>query len=274
MLNKKTLHSYNIEFKEKGYIVLKNIFDKKIIKEFCKSLAYLINASNVRGIKIKNIKLKKFEILKKEVLLNLLKLEKKDHNHIKIIYDTLRDLNITDKIFNNYKITKVIYNLLGLSEDIPIYVKQKACRIDMPKNTDFSLDWHQESPYTIKDSSLIQIWAPAIMAIKKQNGAIKVLPKSHKEGHLKTKDLFPEIGHAQYIPSKKVIKKYKTKDIEMEVGDVLLFSKFLIHKSGNNISRFPRLTLIAHYHDPIKKSFIKNFFYKGDKSIKRNTYTK
>ena len=144
MLNKKTLHSYNIEFKDKGYIVLKNIFDKKIIKEFCKSLAYLINASNVRGIKIKNIKLKKFDILKKEVLLNLLKLEKKDHNHIKIIYDTLRDLNITDKIFNNYKITKVIYNLLGLSEDIPIYVKQKACRIDMPKNTDFSLDWHQE----------------------------------------------------------------------------------------------------------------------------------
>ena len=41
-------------------------------------------------------------------------------------------------------------------------------------------------------------------------------------------------------------------------GDVLLFSKFLIHKSGDNRSLEPRLTFIAHYHNPLKKDFLKD----------------
>ena len=179
-----------------------------------------------------------------------------------------------DKVFNNQKIIKLICSLLSIADDVPIYVKQKACRIDMPKNNDFSLDWHQESPYSIKNTDLVQIWAPAIENINSENGAIKILPGSHKEGHLKTVDFFPKIGHAQYVPKKNILKKYNEKSIELKIGDVMLFSKFLIHRSGENNSLKPRLTFIAHYHNPIKKDFLKNFIYKGDKPLKKNSYKK
>ena len=49
---------------------------------------------------------------------------------------------------------------------------------------------------------------------------------------------------------------------------MLLFSKFLIHKSGDNNSSSPSLTFIGHYHDPSNKKFFKNFFYKGEKPLK------
>ena len=274
MQTNNTLKKYKLDFKKNGYVIVKNAFNNKIINQFSKSLAYLINACDVKEVNIKNIKNKKITLLKKEILKNLLKLENKDHSYIANIYNALRDLNITDKIFNNSKITKIIYELLSTSQDVPIYIKQKACRIDMPRNNNFSLDWHQESPYTIKDTDLIQIWAPAIETIRVINGAIKILPGSHKEGHVKTKDSFPKVGHAQYVPENKVIKRYKVKNIELNIGDVLLFSKFLIHKSGDNYSTYPRLTFIAHYHNPLKKDFLKNFVYKGDKALKKNTYTK
>ena len=271
---RKLLIKQKSDFKKNGYIILRNVYSKNIIIDFSKSIAHLINACNVKNIKIKNINNKKFQSLKKEILKNLLKLEAKDHQYIANIYNTIRDLNISEKIFNNAKINKIIFNFLSIPNDVPIYIKQKACRIDMPNNKDFLLDWHQESPYTIKNSDLVQIWAPAIQNISVKSGAIKILPGSHKEGHLKTKDSFPKIGHAQYTPENKIIKKYVEKDVELNVGDVLLFSKFLIHKSGNNKSPEPRLTFIAHYHNPLKKDFLKNFFYKDGKPLKKNTYSK
>ena len=273
MIDSKKLSNYKLDFKKQGFVILKNVINKKNIEDFCRSLAYLINACNVKNVNIENIQKKSSHSLKKEILSNLLILEKKDHKYISIIYDTIRDLSVIEKIYNNEKIISVVHKLLGINTDAPIYIKQKACRIDMPKNTDFSLEWHQESPYTIKDSNLIQIWAPAVDNIKKINGAIKILPGSHQKGHLKTNDFFPKVGHAQYVPDEKVIKKFKVMNVEMNLGDVLLFSKFLIHKSGNNNSELPRLTFIGHYHDPANKKFFENFFYKGDKAIKKNSYT-
>jgi ectoine hydroxylase-related dioxygenase (phytanoyl-CoA dioxygenase family) len=270
--NNNILNNYKKKFNENGFVILKNALNKKTLTNFSKSLAYLINASSVKGIRINNIRKKNTEHLKQEILRNLLHLEKKNHSFIAKIYDTIRDLNIMDKVFNNQKINKLIYSLLSIEDDVPIYVKQKACRIDMPKNNDFSLDWHQESPYTIKNTDLIQIWAPALENINSENGAIKILPGSHKEGHLKTEDYFPKIGHAQYVPKKNILKKYNEKSIELKIGDVMLFSKFLIHRSGENNSFKPRLTFIAHYHNPIKKDFFKNFIYKGDKPLKKNSY--
>ena len=73
---------------------------------------------------------------------------------------------------------------------------------------------------------------------------------------------------------KKIIKQFKEKNIELKIGDVLLFSKFLVHRSGENSSSNPRLTFIGHYHNPIKKDFLKNFIYKGDKPLKKNSYKK
>ena len=49
---------------------------------------------------------------------------------------------------------------------------------------------------------------------------------AHTKGHLKTRDFFPKVGHAQYVPDENEINKFKVMNVEMNLGDVLLFSKF------------------------------------------------
>ena len=66
------LNNHKKEFKENGFVILKNVINKKTITNFSKSLAYLINASSVKGVKINNIGKKNPEILKEEILRNLL----------------------------------------------------------------------------------------------------------------------------------------------------------------------------------------------------------
>ena len=166
MTSKKIIKNLKIDFKKNGYVIVRNVIKKKDIHHFCRSLAYLINACDVKNISIKNISSKSFQKLRDEILSNLLLLEKKDHKYISTIYDTVRNISVVDQIYNNSNILSTVNHLLNINNDVPVYIKQKACRIDMPKNNDFSLEWHQESPYTIKDSNLIQIWAPAIENIR------------------------------------------------------------------------------------------------------------
>lgn len=42
----------------------------------------------------------------------------------------------------------------------------------------------------------------------------------------------------------------------MEVGELLLFSGYLMHRSGNNTSNQVRYSLVGMYHDVAHKSFI------------------
>ena len=44
--------------------------------------------------------------------------------------------------------------------------------------------------------------------------------------------------------------------VEVEVGDILLFSSFLIHQSGENITEKPRWSCHFRYNDLDEKTFI------------------
>ena len=41
MIDNKKLNNYKIDFKKQGFVILKNVINKKNIEDFCKSLAYL-----------------------------------------------------------------------------------------------------------------------------------------------------------------------------------------------------------------------------------------
>ena len=53
-----------MDFKKQGFVILKNVINKKNIEDFCRSLAYLINACNVKNEYRKYTK-EKFSFFKK-----------------------------------------------------------------------------------------------------------------------------------------------------------------------------------------------------------------
>jgi hypothetical protein len=258
-------------FARDGFVELENVIPAASSDELTLTMLHLVKAQ-----KCPKVLLPDFEDLssdKRKVLLldSLLALEKADHEYIRAIHDSVRESPALLKIILSSPICGAVTQLMGQPQGSALYPTQRSCRMDMPDDKAFFLDWHQEVHYTYKDAELIQLWAPAVTDIDLKNGALRVLTGSHKGGVAKTNDTKPEFGHAQYTVVPEHVAKFKEKQVTMKRGNVLLFSKMLIHKSGVNSTARPRLTLIAHYHSVNAPGFFSNI--KPPKAVK-NPYAK
>ena len=98
-----------------------------------------------------------------------------------------------------------------------------------PKKNYLFKDWHQEI-WSGASPSTIQIWTPLIHKDSK-NGQMELIEESHKWGHIPHMDRKPTL-----LPQ-----KYKTTALNLEYGDVIIFSTLLLHRSLPTKS--PRLSL-------------------------------
>ena len=72
------------------------------------------------------------------------------------------------------------------------------------------------------------VWV-ALCDIDISLGALEVIPNSHKQG-LQTFEMVDSFG----LVSEEILDGQKFVPVEVKKGDVLFFSSFLIHQSGNN----------------------------------------
>lgn len=98
------------------------------------------------------------------------------------------------------------------------------------------------------------IWIP-LMDIIPELGPIEFILKSHLEGLKETADggLFQNIKAGQYDEK-------SFKPINVKMGDMVIFSSFLIHRSGNNTSKNIRWSMHFRYNDLDEPSFIERGF--------------
>jgi len=106
--------------------------------------------------------------------------------------------------------------------------------------------WHQDSLYFDFDRSpQVGVWLATSKATI-NNGCLFVAPESHREPiHEHLPDSRPQanVGYME-------IRDYdfsRERGVEMEVGDVLIFHSFLMHKSVDNLSEHRRTALVYHY---------------------------
>lgn len=101
----------------------------------------------------------------------------------------------------------------------------------------------------------------------KENGCLKVIPKSHKLGILKHEDVIgSNLGHkrrTKYIDLLKAHKKYGVKDVELKMGDAIVFNHLLVHGSSNNVSSKGRMAMLLQARE--------NFLIKDEKILKKET---
>lgn len=96
----------------------------------------------------------------------------------------------------------------------------------------------------------VVIWIP-LVDINKDLGALEILPGSHLDG-LRTDHVQNGFGMVTLTKEE----EDKLVSVEIEKGDALLFSSFLIHQSGNNITDKPRWSCHFRYNDLVDKTFI------------------
>ena len=117
-----------------------------------------------------------------------------------------------------------------------------------------TVDAHQDWRSMQGSLNSVVIWFPLI-DINNDLGALQILPKSHLEG-LRTD--FMHSGFGMVKLSKEEEKRLKS--VELEKGDILVFSSFLIHQSGNNTTDKPRWSCHFRYNDMAEKTFIERKF--------------
>ena len=113
-----------------------------------------------------------------------------------------------------------------------------------------TVDTHQDWRSMQGSLNSVVIWIP-LVDINKDLGALEILPGSHLDG-LRTDHV--ENGFGMVDLSKG--EEDKLISIEIKTGDVLLFSSFLIHRSGINITDKPRWSCHFRYNDLEDATFI------------------
>lgn len=150
-------------------------------------------------------------------------------------------------------------------------------RINSPVDDRNKLDWHQDSSYFKQNNhghNGLNCWAP-LTKLKLEMGPLEFLENSHKLGCLKVKKIRKgKFGSLQRKISQKITKKFKIKQYEMNLGDILFMNMDTLHRSGANVSNFFRMTSICRYHNIKSKDFNPglNIYRYSDKLLNKEVH--
>lgn len=247
MSNLNQNNSSKNDFKNNGYIILKNFFTKTELNDFQESLVKLIKINLEKASKkYSDIDINNFD--GKELDEGIIKLEETDTNFIADIYDIIPTMPSFMRLTAKQELSELINTIFEREKNFPLYTFTNRCRIDPPLITRKSTKWHQEIFYTIPKSNFVQIWGPLIRDITKKNGGIEICLESHREGIAK-QSCDSKLDPNRFIIDNDIIDKYEKITIELNLGDLMIFNPNLFHRSGSNISNEVRYTNIGMFHN-------------------------
>ena len=254
-------------FADNGYVVLDNFFTKIELLEFRNMLTHVIR-KYLKEAKEKypDRVIEDFEGKELDEGVNML--EELNHQYIADIYDTIYQTSQFLRITSKKEISQNINQIMGRELNDPLYVDQSRCRIDTPFDPHMKkCGWHQEVFYYIPKSEFVQIWAPLIHDAKIENGAVEVCVSSHNKiakqsNEKREKEKYP------FIVDELDVVKYEKQIMELKLGQLLIFSSRLIHRSGNNVSKKVRYSLVGINHN------LDNEFFSPPKFIEANRQEK
>jgi phytanoyl-CoA hydroxylase len=231
-------------YKKNGYILIKNFFEKNLLSQVqAEAKAVFINRMLYSGI------IPKKELTEVEFETAMYNFFKNDTEAFINCGKTCQHLISLHKLSLDEKlIGKIKY--LGVKEPVistrPVmyFNSRHLAQSEVYYKTPPHQDWR-----SIQGSlNSIVAWVPLI-DINKALGCLEVIPGSHQDGlqNSEKDDWF------RSIPA---IAENKFASLNVETGDVLFFSTFLIHRSGNNITESIRWSCHFRYNDLSEETFI------------------
>ena len=237
------------EFKENGFIIIRNLISKKQITTIKIQINEILNFV----LKKNNIKFKEKDSIDKKYLI-LTKNNPKLKSHF---YDTIKLMSSIGSIVYSKKITNIMSSIL---KNKNIFINGLRVRLDH-KLDQHNLPLHQELNNISNDFALM--WAP-LVNVNKKTGSLCLIPKSHKKGHLKyfQSNIAAEkhkIGIVEKIINGKEKFNYKNKIVNklfkkknlyfpnLKSGDAVIFTTFMFHGSTPYKGKGIRWSLLSSF---------------------------
>ena len=156
------------------------------------------------------------------------------------------------KLWSSDKLLDMVEQFIG-----PDICGHPVCvlRAKTPDSALVSVDWHQDSAYSVEEAAeTLQptAWIPFIDATI-ENGTLQVVRGSHKPRKIFPHDLGGHVGHSEssylYI-EKENLPRGEVVTCEANMGSVVWHSNVLVHRSAENLSDKVRWSCDIRYQRP------------------------
>jgi len=148
---------------------------------------------------------------------------------------------------------RIVATLRELGLEFPSISTRPVMYFNSPRLAKKEVYWrlsvHQDWRSIQGSLDSIVIWVP-LVNIDRALGALEAIPGSHRRGLLDA-ELIDGYGHiAEPVDTAALV------PIEVEKGDALFFSTFLVHQSGTNVTDWIRWSCHFRYNNLCEKTFI------------------
>lgn len=252
------------EFQKNGYVVIKNVFHPSVLEEIihiADRLAHQLACS--LGLAYGN-----------DYRQAYLRLSKSNRQYAGLVFDSLKKIPHMQRICYCDNLQNVAKKLLG-SELVLASPFQQNLRSDMPGEAKFLYPWHTDYDYNQSSSNSLTFWIP-LQHTDVANGCLHILKGSHLS-KADTKWIGEANGRsAEYFRISNIddlVRLHQEIRQPVSVGDCLVFSSRLVHKSGSNRSDEIRYAIQSRWFDATAADSI-NTAYKGgiDEGVSPSLY--
>lgn len=165
----------------------------------------------------------------------------------------LYELHIAASKCVSFKATSVFFSKLlkGISgNDSPVLEIAAGFLLSIAKDNRLVYDFHQESNYMKGFGDIFNVHYPLFRTSTTDNGTMSILPSSHHQGTLSfSKRRISTDAYTDLIPTNidEITSELPELHCYLEVGDVVIFHKDLIHKSNFNASSLCRPVGVSRF---------------------------
>lgn len=241
MLSKFSLSEDFIGFyRENGYVIIKDLFSREELGR-ARSEIYTLFETSLRDINEEGLS-------GPDLMTSYYQKEKERWQRCaKRMYDLLGVYSLAAK-------SQVAEVLKRLGLQTPIISTRPEVRTDMPGDDQYMQPWHQDWRSGQGSLNSVTIWAP-LHDVRVKNGAIEIVPGSHLLGYLEVEELS---NPRRFSIIDQRVSEMSSMPVELDFGEVALFSQMLVHRSGRNQSGTPRLTVQIRFLDYSESLFLEN----------------
>lgn len=250
------------EFRQEGFVILRNFLDKSVVANIYRE-ARQVFATQIKRVTGHTVNINNRD----EFEAAMFEFFQKD-------FEAFRGTGINVQHLISLHRLAVSDQIVNLLKEVGIESPSIGARPAMQFNSRFlskdgskhwKLDAHQD--WRTGQGSLDSpvIWFPMVDA-GADLGALQVIPRSHTWGLLESSTSGYQGGITAHLNDGDFVQT------EFEVGDLLIFSAFLVHQSGNNITNNIRWSVQLRYNNLAEPTFIERgypmaYIYKPESEL-------
>ncbi|MCU0467970.1 MAG: phytanoyl-CoA dioxygenase family protein [Arcicella sp.] len=238
------MHTPRTQLNRDGYVIVKNFFDKNALSQIYREARQLfaVQIRRVLNLQVDIDNTDEFE----EAMFALFE---KDFTAFANTGKQVQHLISLHRLGTHEKIVSLLHDLGYQFPTIAVRpAMQFNSRYLSKDGSHWKLGAHQDWRNGQGSLDSVVLWFP-LVDCGVDLGALQIIPQSHKSGLMSASRTGYLGTIEEEIPEEDFVQT------EFKVGDLLLFSAFLVHRSGNNITRNIRWSVQLRYNNLEEKTF-------------------